>query len=230
MTYLFPPLPVTAVDIQGRAEKFPVRRIFCVGRNFAAHAREMGQNVRDPPFFFTKPVDALVPNGATIAFPPRTNNLHHEVELVAALGKGGTNIPVATALEHVFGYAVGNDLTRRDLQFEMRDKGRPWDIAKAFDHSAPITAIHPATQIGHPSSGRLWLKVNGELRQEGDLKDLIWSVPEIIAELSALFELAPGDLIYTGTPGGVAPLQPGDRIECSVEGLETLVTTLAPPR
>lgn len=227
MTYLFPPAPPPSVEIKGRAEKFPVRRIFCVGRNYAAHAREMGGNPeREAPFFFSKPADALVPNHATIAFPPRTNNLHHEIELVVALVKGGRNIAVAAALDHVFGYAAGNDLTRRDLQFEARDKGRPWDTAKAFDRSAPVTAIHPAAEHGHPRSGRIWLKVNGELRQEGDIADLIWSVPEIIAELSTLFELAPGDLIYTGTPAGVSALKPGDRIEGGVDGLDTLVTTL----
>lgn len=229
MTYLFPPAPQPSVEIKGRAEKFPVRRIFCVGRNYAAHAREMGQNPeREAPFFFSKPADALVPNHATIAFPPRTNNLHHEIELVVALAKGGRNIAVAAALEHVFGYAVGNDLTRRDLQFEARDKGRPWDTGKAFDRSAPITAIYPAAAYGHPRSGKIWLKVNGELRQQGDIADLIWSVPEIIAELSTLFELAPGDLIYTGTPAGVGALKPGDRIEGGIDGLEALVTTLGP--
>jgi fumarylpyruvate hydrolase len=229
MTYLFPPAPQPAVAIKGRAEKFPVRRIFCVGRNYAAHAREMGQNPeREAPFFFGKPADALVPNHATIPFPPRTSNLHHEIELVVALVKGGSNISIAAALDHVFGYAVGNDLTRRDLQFAARDKGRPWDTGKAFDRSAPITAIYPAAEYGHPRSGKIWLEVNGELRQEGDIADLIWSVPEIVAELSTLFELAPGDLIYTGTPAGVSTLQPGDRIEGGVDGLETLVTTLGP--
>jgi fumarylpyruvate hydrolase len=228
MSYLFPPPPQASVAIKGRAERFPVRRIFCVGRNYAAHAREMGQNPeREAPFFFSKPADALVPNDATIPFPPRTGNLHHEVELVVALAKGGSNIAAGDALGHVFGYAVGNDLTRRDLQFEARDKGRPWDTGKAFDRSAPITAIHPAAEYGHPRSGKIWLKVNGELRQQGDVADLIWSVPEIIAELSTLFELAPGDLIYTGTPAGVSALQPGDRIEGGIDGLDTLVTTLA---
>jgi fumarylpyruvate hydrolase len=229
MTYLFPPAPQPVVEIKGRAEKFPVRRIFCVGRNYAAHAREMGQDPeREAPFFFSKPADALVPNHATIPFPPRTSNLHHEIELVVALVEGGRDIAVAAALNHVFGYAVGNDLTRRDLQFAARDKGRPWDTGKAFDRSAPITAIYPAAEYGHPRNGRIWLKVNGELRQEGDIADLIWSVPEIIAELSTLFELAPGDLIYSGTPAGVSALQPGDRIEGGVDGLETLVTRLGP--
>jgi fumarylpyruvate hydrolase len=180
---------------------------------------------REPPFFFTKPADALVPNNATIPFPPRTANLHHEIELVVAIGTGGRNIAVADALDHVFGYAVGNDLTRRDLQFAARDQGRPWDTGKAFDRSAPIAAIRPAA-AGHLQSGRIWLKVNGELRQQADIADLIWSVPEVVAELSTLFELAPGDLIYTGTPAGVSAIKPGDRIEGGVDGLETLVTTL----
>ena len=226
MNYLFPAPPQPSVEIKGRTERFPVRRIFCVGRNYAAHAREMGKDPdREPPFFFTKPADALVPNHATIPFPSRTANLHHEIELVVALDKGGKNIAVENALEHVYGYAVGNDLTRRDLQFEARDKGRPWDTAKAFDRAAPITAIQPA-RGQHISRGKIWLKVNGEQRQEGDISDLIWSVPEIIAELSTLFELAPGDLIYTGTPAGVTPLKVGDRVEGGVEGLDTLVTTI----
>ena len=230
MSYLFPPAPQPSVEIKGRAERFPVRRIFCVGRNYAAHAREMGKDPeREAPFFFTKPADAVVPNHTTIPYPSRTANLHHEIELVVALHKGGQNIAVADALEHVYGYAVGNDLTRRDLQFEARDKGRPWDTAKAFDRAAPITAIQPAADVGHPGRGRIWLQVNGELRQEGDIADLIWSVPEIVAELSTLFELAPGDLIYTGTPAGVTPLKPGDRVEGGVDGLDTLVTTIGPP-
>lgn len=227
MSYVFTAPPQPSVEISGRAARFPVRRIFCVGRNYAAHAREMGRDPeREAPFFFSKPADAIVPNNATIPYPTRTGNLHHEIELVVALGKAGRSIAVATALDHVYGYAVGNDLTRRDLQFEARDKGRPWDIGKAFDRSAPITAIRPATECGHLRNGRIWLKVNGELRQEGNIADLIWSVPEIIAELSTLFELAPGDLIYTGTPAGVSALHAGDRVEGGVDGLDTLVTTI----
>jgi len=227
MSFVFPPSATPSVAVDGAQERFPVHRIYCVGRNYAAHAREMGKDPnREPPFFFTKPADAIVPNNATIPFPPRTNNLHHEIELVIAIGKGGSNIAVERALDHVFGYAVGNDLTRRDLQFEARDKGRPWDTGKAFDRSAAITAIRPASK-GHLSKGRIWLKVNGEIRQEADVADLIWSVPETIAELSTLFELVPGDLIYTGTPAGVNAVKPGDRMEGGVEGLETLVTTLA---
>jgi len=228
MPFVFPPPSQRAVAVDGTGALFPVHRVYCVGRNYAAHAREMGMDPdREPPFFFTKPADAITPNHATIPWPGRTTNLHHEIELVVAIGKGGRDIAASEALDHVYGYAVGNDLTRRDLQFEARDKGRPWDTAKAFDRSAPITAIRTVAQCGHPARGRIWLRVNGELRQDADLAELIWSVPEIIAELSTLFELVPGDLIYTGTPAGVGPLQPGDRIEGGVEGLETLVTTIA---
>ncbi|MET0496805.1 MAG: fumarylacetoacetate hydrolase family protein [Steroidobacteraceae bacterium] len=227
MSYVFPAPERPSVAIKGLEQRFPVRRIFCVGRNYAAHAREMGKDPdREPPFFFSKPADAIVANHATIPYPSRTANLHHEIELVVAIGSGGSNIPVDQALDHVYGYAVGNDFTRRDLQFEARDKGRPWDTGKAFDRSAAITAITPATAIGHPGKGRIWLKVNDAIRQEGDIADLIWSVPEVIAELSTLFELAAGDLIYTGTPAGVGAIKAGDRIEGGVDGLDTLVTTI----
>jgi fumarylpyruvate hydrolase len=216
------------VEVEGRVERFPVHRIYCVGRNYAAHAREMGKDPdREPPFFFTKPPDAIVANHAVIPYPSRTKNFHHEIELVVAIGSAGREIPATAALDHVFGYAVGIDLTRRDLQFEARDKGRPWDTGKAFDRSAAITAIRPLSACGHIRSGAIWLKVNGESRQQGDVAELIWSVPELIAELSTLFELRPGDLIYTGTPAGVGPLQSGDRIEGGVEGLPALVTTIA---
>jgi fumarylpyruvate hydrolase len=227
MPYLFPPPPTPAVAVKGRAELFPVHRIYCVGRNYAAHAREMGVNPdREPPFFFTKPANALVPNHARIPYPSRTGNFHHEIELVVALGKGGRDIAAAQALEHVFGYAVGNDLTRRDLQSDAKDHGRPWDTSKGFDRSAAISAITPAAQAGHLRSGRIWLKVNGQMRQQADISELIWSVPEIIAELSTYFELQPGDLIYTGTPAGVAALKQGDRIEGGIDGLDELVTTI----
>jgi fumarylpyruvate hydrolase len=228
MSYVFAPPPQPSVEIKGRTERFPVRRIYCVGRNYAAHAREMGFDPdREPPFFFTKPADAVVPNNATIPYPSRTNNLHHEIELVVAIGKAGKNIAAGAALEHVYGYAVGNDLTRRDLQFAARDKGRPWDVGKAFDRSAVIAAIRPVTSGGHIESGRIWLKVNGEIKQQSDVTHLIWSVPEVITELSTLFELAPGDLIYTGTPEGVGAIKSGDRLEGGIDGLETLVTIIA---
>jgi fumarylpyruvate hydrolase len=227
MSFVFAPHAVTTVAVNGTTQRFPVHRIYCVGRNYAAHAREMGNDPeREPPFFFSKPADAIVPNHASVAYPPRTADLHHEIELVIALGKGGRNIALAQALEHVFGYAVGNDLTRRDLQSAAKDQGRPWDTAKGFDGSAPITAITPAAVVGHPVRGRIWLNVNGQPRQQGDLADLIWSVAEIIAELSTLFELAAGDLIFSGTPAGVGPVRPGDRLQGGIDGLDTLVTTI----
>jgi fumarylpyruvate hydrolase len=226
MPYLFPPT-TPAVPIKGRSEQFPVHRIYCVGRNYAAHAREMGANPdREPPFFFAKPADAIVPNNARIPYPSRTSNFHHEIELVVAIGKGGRNIAAAQAFDHVYGYAVGNDLTRRDLQSDAKDNGRPWDTSKGFDRSAVISAITPAADSGHLRSGRIWLQVNGQMRQQADLAELIWSVPEIIAELSTFFELQPGDLIYTGTPAGVGALKKGDRIEGGIDGLEELVTQI----
>jgi len=226
MPYLFPPA-TPAVAIKGRSDLFPVHRIYCVGRNYADHVREMGGNPdREPPIFFAKPADAVVPNNARIPYPSRTKNFHHEIELVIAIGKGGRDIAVAQALEHVFGYAVGNDLTRRDLQSEAKDNGRPWDTSKGFDRSAVLSAITPAAQSGHLRSGRIWLKVNGQMRQQADLSELIWSVPEVITELSTFFELQPGDLIYTGTPAGVGALKKGDRIEGGIDGLDELSTTI----
>jgi fumarylpyruvate hydrolase len=226
MTFVFPAPVQPSVEITGRAERFPVHRIYCVGRNYAAHAREMGNDEREPPFFFSKPADAIVANRSTVPYPPRTSNFHHEIELVVAIGKAGRNVPAAQALDYVYGYAVGNDLTRRDLQSAARDQGKPWDTSKGFDRSAAISSITPAAQVGHLRSGRIWLEVNGAVKQQGDVKELIWSVPEIIAELSTLFELAPGDLVYTGTPAGVGPLQPGDRLTGGVEGLETLAIAI----
>jgi fumarylpyruvate hydrolase len=226
MSFVFPAPAQPSVEIAGRAERFPVHRIYCVGRNYAAHAREMGNDDREPPFFFAKPADAIVANRSTVPYPPRTSNFHHEIELVVAIGKGGRDIPAAQALDHVYGYAVGNDLTRRDLQADAKDHGRPWDTSKGFDHSAVISAITPASQSGHLRSGRIWLHVNGQPRQQADLSELIWSVPEVIAELSTLFELQPGDLIYTGTPAGVGALKRGDRLEGGIDGLDELVTTI----
>ncbi len=208
------------VGVAGSAWRFPVRRIFCVGRNYADHVREMGGDPgREPPIFFTKPADAVVQPAHAIPYPPRTGDLHHEVELVVALGAGGANIGTQQALGCVFGYAVGNDLTRRDLQAVARKAGAPWDMAKGFDCSAPLGEIHPASAVGHPASGRIWLAVNGALRQESDLASMIWSVPEIIAELSTFAVLRPGDLIFTGTPEGVGPLLPGDRVTAGIDGL-----------
>ena len=227
MTYAVPVPAQISVEVAGSSERFPVHRIYCVGRNYAAHAREMGMDPeREPPFFFSKPADAVVPNGAPVPYPPRTGNLHHEIELVVAIGTGGRDIPLASALGHVFGYAVGNDLTRRDLQFAAREKGQPWDVAKGFDRSAPVTAIRRAAEVGHPERGRIWIEVNGEIRQQADLSEMIWSVPEIVAELSTLFDLAPGDLIFTGTPAGVGPVQRGDSLVGGIDGLETLRTTI----
>ncbi len=215
--------PRPAVEVAGTALRFPVRRIFCVGRNYAEHAREMGgSGDRTPPFFFSKPADAIMPNGSEVPYPSRTSNLHHEIELVVALGGGGRNVEAADALALVFGYAVGNDMTRRDLQASVREQKQPWDIAKGFDHSAPISPIVAVAASGHPVAGRIWLAVNGRLRQQGDIADMIWRVPEIVVELSTWFELCPGDLIFTGTPAGVGPLLPGDRVQGGVDGVGVL--------
>ena len=227
MSYVILPVAQPTVEVAGSDDRFPVHRIYCVGRNYAKHAREMGMDPeREPPFFFAKPADAVVPNGTPVPYPPRTANLHHEIELVVAVGSGGRGIPVAGALEHVFGYAVGLDLTRRDLQFEAREQGRPWDVAKGFDCSAPIGAIRPAAEMGHPERGSIWLEVNGEARQRANLSEMIWSVPEIVAELSTYFELRAGDLIFTGTPEGVGPVQRGDSLVGGIDGLETLRITI----
>ena len=220
--------PVASVPVIGRKERFPVHRIYCVGRNYAAHAREMGKDPeKEPPFFFMKPADAVVPGGGQIHYPPGTQNLHHEIELVVAIQREGRNIAAAKALDHVYGYAVGLDMTRRDLQLKARDMGRPWDFGKAFDESAPITPIHPVASHGHHSTGKIWLKVNGEMRQQADLADMIWNVPDTIAFLSEYYFLRPGDLIFTGTPAGVGAVKRGDQMVGGVEGLGELVVTVA---
>lgn len=222
-----PAAPRPTVAVAGLAARFPVRRIFCVGRNYPEHSREMGfKDGRAPPFFFSKPADAVVASGAAVPYPPRTSNLHHEIELVVALASGGRSIAADAALKLVFGYSVGNDLTRRDVQAAMKEQGKPWDTAKGFDHAAPVAPIVTAAKIGHPSRGRIWLEVNGKPRQQGDLADMIWNVPEIIAELSTWFELAAGDLIFTGTPAGVGPLVPGDRVRGGVDGVAVLEHTV----
>jgi fumarylpyruvate hydrolase len=223
--YVLPPPKPVAVPVQGEAGLFPVRRVLCVGRNYAAHRREMGGDDRDPPFFFAKPADALVEPGGPVAYPPVTANLHHEIELVAALKGGGRDIPASQALDLVYGYAVGVDLTRRDLQNAAKDKGHPWEAGKAFDASAPISAIKPWT--GPPPQGRIALSVNGVVRQDGRMADMIWNVAEVIAEASKLWTLAPGDLIFTGTPEGVGPIVAGDRIEGEVEEVGALGFTVA---
>jgi fumarylpyruvate hydrolase len=226
-TTAFPAMPSPTVAIEGATTRFPVHRIYCVGRNYAAHVREMGANPeREPPCFFMKPSDAVVANGVSIPYASRTANLHHEVELVVAIGRGGLGIAAAQALDHVFGYAVGNDLTRRDLQAAMKEAGLPWDVAKGFDCSAPVGAIRAVADAGHVTDGRIWLDVNGQRRQDATLGEMIWRVPEIVAELSTLFELRPGDLIFTGTPAGVGPLQRGDHVVAGIDGLETLRTTI----
>lgn len=226
MTYAFPPAWIPSLPIRGASDEFPVRRVYCVGRNYAEHAVEMGHDPdKEPPFFFQKNPDNLV-LGAEFPYPSATKDVHHEIELVVALAKGGSDIAVDAALDHVFGYAVGLDMTRRDLQAGAKKLGRPWEIAKAFEKSAPITEIVPITAIGHPASGAITLSVNGELRQAGDLSQMIWKTAEIIAHLSGLFELAPGDLIMTGTPAGVGPVARGDRLEGSVEGVGRLAVAV----
>lgn len=220
---VFKPSENPCVPIIGSADWFPVRRIFCVGRNYAEHAKEMGAAPnREAPFFFTKPADAIVSQGRDVSYPGATSNLHHEVEMVIAIGTGGNDIRVNDALRHVFGYAVGNDLTRRDLQAAAKKNGRPWDTAKGFDQSAPISDITPASHCGHISQGEISLRVNGVIRQKGDIADMIWSVEEIISTLSRFFKLQPGDLIFTGTPAGVGPLVVNDTVEATVAGLATL--------
>ena len=216
-----------SIAVAGSEDRFPVRRIYCIGRNYGAHAREMGHDPdREPPFWFAKPADAIVPSGSVIDYPPRTENLHHEIELVVAIGKAGADVAVGDALEHVYGYAVGIDLTRRDLQKEAKSQGRPWVTAKGFDQSAPVSALHTVEDVGHPASGRIWLSVNGEIRQQGDLNELIWSVAEAIAELSTLFALSPGDLIFTGTPAGVGPVVAGDQITGGIDGIDEIKITI----
>jgi fumarylpyruvate hydrolase len=217
---LFDPPAPTTVPVEGQDAAFPVRRILCVGRNYAAHRREMGGDDRDPPFFFAKPRDAIVAPGEDVAYPSRTSNLHHEIELVVALKAGGADVPVDRALDLVFGYAVGVDVTRRDLQNAAKDKGQPWDASNGFDDSAPISAIKPWT--GPAPQGRIRLSVNGATRQDATVADMIWATAEIISEASKLWTLAPGDLIYTGTPEGVGPLVRGDRVEGEVEGVGKL--------
>ncbi|MEM7068863.1 MAG: fumarylacetoacetate hydrolase family protein [Pseudomonadota bacterium] len=229
MTLVFPPHPQATVPVYGTKDRLPVRRIYCVGRNYAAHAREMGKNPdRDPPFFFTKPADAVVESGEVVAYPPLTQNFHYEAELIVAIGKHATKVVEKNALDYVWGYAVGNDLTRRDLQLAARDKGRPWDEGKAFDCSAVIGPVHSVDAVGHPSSGPIKLSVNGETKQDADLQELIWSVPEIISILSHSFTIMPGDLIMTGTPAGVGPLEVGDSCVVSIEGLGEIETKIGP--
>lgn len=228
MRYIIPPQTQPVLPVSNTDAVFPVRRIFCVGRNYADHAREMGATAQadglEPPFFFTKPGDALVGGEGelAVAYPPLTSNLHHEVEMVVALASGGANVAVDDALGLVFGYGVGLDLTRRDLQAKAKEKGHPWDMGKGFDQSAVCSPLAPVAQVGHPSTGRIWLQVNGTLRQDGNLEQMGWKVADIIANLSTMVRLAAGDLIYTGTPAGVGPLLRGDVLVAGVDGLPGL--------
>jgi fumarylpyruvate hydrolase len=217
-----------SLAVAGSSERFPIRRVFCVGRNYGAHAREMGSDPnREPPFFFTKPADAVVPASGAVPYPPATQDLHHEVELVVALGAGGADIDPADAMSLVWGYGVGLDLTRRDLQAIAKDAGRPWDMAKGFDASAPCSPLIPAATLGHPRDARIWLEVNGDLRQQGNLNEMIWPIADVISLLSRLVTLAPGDLIYTGTPAGVAALKPGDQVRGGVDGVTEFALSIA---
>ena len=227
MAYVVQAPTMPTLPVRGSSDVFPVHRIYCVGRNYAAHAIEMGHDPdREPPFFFQKNPDTLVLSGGEFPYPDKSNDVHHEIELVVALDKGGKDIPLEQAMDCVYGYGVGIDMTRRDLQGEMKKMGRPWEIGKAFEYSAPCSEIIPASEIGHPDQGRVWLEVNGELRQEGDLNQLIWKIPEMISYLSGLFILQAGDLIYSGTPSGVGPVVRGDKMTGGVEGVGEIIITV----
>ena len=234
MSFVFEPRPVASVPVVGRAERFPVNRIYCVGRNYVEHAKEMGFTGREPPFFFMKPADAVVAVEAgqtgEMEYPTLTKDLHHEIELVACIGTGGRNIKAADAMEHIWGYAVGLDMTRRDLQGEMKKQGRPWCIGKGFDQSAPIGPITPVAQAGDVTKADIWVKVNGQDRQRSSVSKLIWNLGEIIEHVSSAWDLAPGDLIFTGTPEGVAAVVAGDTLEGGVTGLTPLAVRIARPR
>jgi fumarylpyruvate hydrolase len=220
--YVIAKPPVVAIPVAGSDASFPVRRVYCIGRNYAAHAIEMGHDPdREPPFFFQKNPNNLDPSGE-FPYPPHSLDVHHEMEMSVMLKSGGTNIPIEEALDHVYGYALSLDMTRRDLQGEMKKMGRPWEIGKAFERSAPVGPVHPASEVGHLDQGAVTLKVNGELRQEGDLNQMIWKVPEMISYLSEYFELAAGDVIMSGTPSGVGPVAKGDTMEMAVEGLGSM--------
>ncbi len=232
MAYVIPAPPQAVVPVAGSTDLFPVHRNYCVGRNYEEHAKEMGFSGREPPFFFAKPADALLPvadGTGVMPYPPATSNLHHEIELVVAIGRRARNVAAADAPACIWGYAVGLDMTRRDLQGEAKKLGRPWEVGKAFDFSAPISALVPIARTGEIKSGRIWLKVNGQTRQDSDVSKLIWSVNEIIEHLSRFFELAPGDLVFTGTPEGVAAVVEGDVLEGGVDGVGTLRVRIGPP-
>ncbi len=222
MSFVIPAPPPTSVEVTGTDDRFPVRRIYCIGRNYLAHRKEMGHDDRKPPFYFQKPADALLETGGEFPYPSQSENVHFEIELVVAIAKGGVNISIEDALDHVYGYGLGIDMTRRDIQSKAKQDGKPWESAKSFDHSAPISPIRPVSEIGHPDSGRIWLAVNGEVRQDSDLNLQIWNVQEGISHLSKLYQVAPGDLIYTGTPDGVGPINPGDLITAGIDGIGEL--------
>lgn len=222
MDFIFPPPPMTSIPVIGQSAQYPVRRVFCVGRNYSEHAAEMGADLREPPFFFTKPADAVIPHGGKIHYPPATSDLQHEIELVIALKQGGTNLSVAEASQCIFGYAVGIDLTRRDLQAKAKEKRHPWDMGKAFDESAPISALIEASQVANIEESTIWLEVNGQRRQQGKIGEMIWNVAEIIAHLSKLVSLTRGDLIFTGTPAGVGTINKGDTVQSGIEAVGTL--------
>ncbi len=229
MAYVFTPPDQASLAVANSTDRFPVRRVFCVGRNYEAHAREMGKDPdREPPFFFTKPADAVVDTPCTVPYPPLTENLHYEIELIIAIGKGGSNIAEDAVMDHIWGASVGLDMTRRDLQTEAKNMGRPWDWGKAFDHSAPIAPIVPIKDVPSVETARIWLAVNGTIKQDADIADLIWSVREHIATLSRSMTLAPGDLVMTGTPAGVGAVVPGDVITGGVDGIGTLDVTIGP--
>ncbi|MEX0370468.1 MAG: fumarylacetoacetate hydrolase family protein [Tateyamaria sp.] len=229
MGFVISPPPQASVAVSGSDDRFPVRRIFCVGRNYAEHAREMGKDPdREPPFFFTKPADAVVDSPCTVPYPPLTNDLHHEIELVIAIGTGGANIAPDAVMDHIWGAGVGIDLTRRDLQAEAKKMGRPWDWSKAFDHSAPMSPLTPLSEVSSLETGRIWLAVNGTVRQDADIADLIWPVRDHVAYLSQAVTLAPGDLIMTGTPAGVGAVQTGDVMTGGVDGIGEIEVTVGP--
>ncbi|MGZ2257952.1 fumarylacetoacetate hydrolase family protein [Roseobacter sp. A03A-229] len=227
IAYAFTPPEQATLSISGTSDRFPVHRVYCVGRNYAAHAVEMGHDPdKEPPFFFQKNPDNLVPDATTFPYPKASDDVHHEIELLVALKSGGEDIPVEDALDCVFGYGVSLDMTRRDLQGEMKKLGRPWEIGKAFEMSAPAGPIMPVWEVGHPDAGDIWLKINGDLRQSGDLNQMIWKTPEMISILSTLFTLQPGDVILTGTPAGVGPVQRGDALHGHVAGVGDLKVTV----
>jgi len=229
MAYVIQPRAVRCAAVAGSSDQFPVARIYCVGRNYAEHTKEMGGDpTREAPFFFIKDADGVVPDGATIAYPPLTKNFHYELELVVAIGKEGYQVPAAKAKHIIWGYGVGLDMTRRDLQNDAKKTGRPWCLGKNFPEAAPLAALHPASKIGHPASGNIELKVNGVTKQKADLKDLIWNVGEIVEHLSAAYRLRPGDLIYTGTPAGVGPVVTGDVMEGVIEGVGKITIKVGP--